>query len=133
MGFLGTLFGGGASSIIDAVGKAIDANTTSDEERLSAKHALETLKQKPAELQVELNKIEARHPNIFVAGWRPFIGWVCGIGLSFTFILNPIIQWVTGKPGPDLPTSVIVDLVIALLGLGALRTIDKIKKVNDRH
>ena len=69
--------------------------------------------------------IEAGHRSIFVAGWRPAIGWVCAVGLLNTFLINPWMQWFTSKPGPVLPQDIMLELVIALLGLGALRTVEK--------
>lgn len=115
-----------AKEPIEAVGNVFDKLFTSDEERLQAEAVLTKLKQHPAELQVELNKIEAQHRSVFVAGWRPFIGWVCGVGLAFTFIINPLFQWYSGSPGPELQVDVMTELVIALLGLGALRTAEKL-------
>lgn len=129
MSILTSLLGEGLSAPINAIGNALDSIVTSDEERLQAQAVLQKLAQHPAELQVELNKLESQHSSIFVAGWRPFLGWICGLGLSFAFILNPIAQWLTGHPGPQLPMDTIHDLVIALLGLGTLRTYEKYKGV----
>src|SRR5688500_13633368 len=112
---------------VEAIGKVLDKLFTSDEERATAAIVMEKLRQHPAELQVELNKIEAQNRSAYIAGWRPFIGYICGIGLAITFIIDPLFQWVTGKPGPELPTNVMMDLVIALLGLGTLRTVEKIQ------
>jgi hypothetical protein len=129
MGLIGRIFGSTAAAPIDAIGNVIDKVFTSDQERLEAQAVLEKLRQHPDELQVELNKIEAAHQSIFVAGWRPFIGWVCGISLCFDFLINPIIQWITGKPGPTLSTESLMELVIAMLGLGILRTYEKVKGI----
>jgi hypothetical protein len=125
---LGKLFGATAAEPIDAIGNVLDKLFTSDDEKLQAQAVLEKLRQHPNELQVELNKIEAKHRSIFVAGWRPCIGWVCAIGLAFTFIINPMTQWFTGQQGPVLPNAIIMQLVLALLGLGGLRTWEKIKR-----
>ncbi|MBU2714167.1 3TM-type holin [Zooshikella harenae] len=110
---------------IDAIRNVLDKVTTSDAERMQAEILLERLRQQPQVLQVELNKLESQHRSLFVAGWRPFIGWVCGLGLTFTFLINPIVQWVSGKPGPQLPFDIMTELVLALLGLGTLRTAEK--------
>lgn len=129
MGFLSFLgFGGEAAAApITAVGNVLDALFTSDGEKLTLENAKLRLAQQPNLAQVELNKVEAGHRSIFVAGWRPAIGWVCAIGLFMTFIVNPILQWSTGNPGPALPNDIILELVLALLGLGALRTFEKMK------
>lgn len=125
LGFLSGLFSKSAASPIEAIGGVLDDLFTSDEERAQANIVLEKLRQHPNELQAAITKVEAQHRNIFVAGARPFIIWVCGIGLAFTFIVNPIFQWYTGELGPNLPMDHIIDLVYALLGLGAYRTVEK--------
>lgn len=126
MGFFSAIFGAAAAAPIDAVGNVFDKLFTSDEERLTKKEALERLRQQPHLAQVELNKVEATHRSVFVAGWRPFIGWICGLGLAYAFLVNPTIQWISGAAGPQLPTKVMMDLVIGMLGLGALRTVEKL-------
>lgn len=126
MGFLSKLLGGSAAAPITAVGNVLDALFTSDEEKLDKKIIMQRLAQQPALAQVELNKVEASHRSMFIAGWRPFIGWVCGVGLAFMFLINPILQWASAKPGPELPEDIILELVLALLGLGALRTFEKV-------
>ncbi len=123
---LGSLFSSNIKEPIEAIGNVFDSLFTSDEERAQAAAVMEKLRQHPGELQVELNKVEASHRTLFVAGARPAILWVCAIGLAFTFIINPIIQWVTGSPGPELPTSVLFDLILGILGLGAMRTVEKL-------
>ncbi len=126
LNFLTGIFSTAAASPIEAVGNVFDKLFTSDEEKANAAIILEKLRQHPAELQVEINKIEAGHRSIFVAGARPFILWICGVGLAYTFLVNPTLQWITGSDGPPLSTNYLIDLVIALLGLGALRTVEKL-------
>ena len=131
---LGKLFGTNITSAVDAVGNAFDKIFTSDEERLKAQIVLDKIKQQPSILQGEINKLEAQHRSIFVAGWRPFIGWICGISLGAYFIpqfvfgsylwLNTCLAQHTILPYPIKPTG-LIDLVLALLGLGALRTAEK--------
>ena len=119
------ILGKSATQPIEAIGNVLDKLFTSDEEKLQANAVLEKLKQHPAELQVELNKIEAGHRSLFVAGWRPFIGWICGLGLANVYLINPWLQWLYGVEGPQLPLNVMVELIIAMLGLGSLRTVEK--------
>jgi len=130
MGLLSKIFGGNAGAAVQgvtAVGNVLDNLFTSKDEKLSHEEVRIRLAQQPDMAQIELNKIEAAHRNIFVAGWRPFIGWVCGVGLVNMFLINPWIQWFTGLEGPNLPENIIMELVFALLGLGTLRTIEKIQ------
>lgn len=125
MSFLSKLIGGNIADPVEAVGTAFDKLFTSDEERAFADAAMEKIRQKPHILQAEINKIEASHRSIFVAGWRPAIGWVCAAGLAFPFLVNPVLQWWSGSPGPEMPTEALTSLIIALLGLGSLRTVEK--------
>ena len=88
--------------------------------------------------QIEINKAEATNPNWFVAGWRPFIGWVGGMALFYTFILSPLIQWGCKLYGldivpPVLDTSMLFNLVLAMLGLGGMRTFEKLKNIQNKH
>lgn len=109
----------------EAIGSIIEKIFPNEEERHKAQAILEKIKQNPAARQVALNKIESQHRSLFVAGWRPFIGWVCGLGLANTFIINPLLQWFCGITGPQMPLDVMMELVIAMLGLGTLRTVEK--------
>jgi len=88
---------------------------------MQAQAVLDKIAQKPTILQAEINKIEAQHRSLFVAGWRPAIGRVCAIGIAFPFILNPLIELAAGT-GPKIPMDQLMELVVALLGLGTLRT-----------
>ena len=99
---------------------------------------LAQLEQGLKEGQIEINKAEASNPNWFVAGWRPFIGWVGGVALLYTFLLSPIIQWYCEVNGltitpPALDTGMLFNLVIAMLGLGGFRTFEKVKNVHKEH
>ncbi len=87
--------------------------------------------------QIETNKEEAKHKSIFIAGWRPYIGWVGGVALTYQFVLYPVLMWiwyfaqakgmlpVEITPPPVLETGALFSLITGLLGLGAMRTIDK--------
>lgn len=84
--------------------------------------------------QTDINKVEAGSSNLFVSGWRPFIGWVGGSALAWQFVLYPIITYglaVWGRPValPYIPTDQLFNLVLAMLGLGGMRTFEKIKGV----
>ena len=85
--------------------------------------------QKLIELQGEINKIEAQHRTIFVAGWRPFIGWVCGVALAYNFILRDLLLWFIGpeQVPPALQMEHLMTVLIGMLGLGGMRTFEKFK------
>jgi hypothetical protein len=86
--------------------------------------------------QLEVNKAEAGHRTIFVAGWRPFIGWVCGFALVYHYIARPLLPWLSalfGHPTPEIPPLDMGDLItilLGMLGLGGLRTFEKTKGVS---
>lgn len=120
----------GTSNPIEAIGKAGDALFTSDEERDQLKNDLTEIKQKPLLMQALANVNAAQHRTIFVAGARPFLLWVCGLGFLFAFVINPILQWLWPEVGtPELPLGVMMELTLAMLGLASLRTVEKIKGV----
>jgi hypothetical protein len=85
--------------------------------------------------QIEVNKVEAQHSSLFVAGWRPFIAWCCGIGLCYNFILYPLLLWIVALyqlniVPPPLFSDSLMELIMGMLGLGALRTYEKFKGVS---
>jgi hypothetical protein len=126
MGFLSKLVGGGVVDAATGIANIVDKFVETPDERKAADLLLAKMAQKPAELQVELNKIEAGHRTIFVAGWRPFIGWICGLGLAYAFLIHPTVDlWYDGEM-PALPTDIMLELVIAMLGLAGLRSAEKV-------
>lgn len=86
--------------------------------------------------QTEINKIEAASTSVFVAGWRPAVGWVCVLGLGYSYLIYPFLLWYSAAYGqdlhnlPKLETDGLYQLVLAMLGLGTLRTFEKVKGVN---
>lgn len=88
--------------------------------------------------QIEVNIAEASNPSIFVSGWRPFVGWVCGFALAYTYILLPFMQFGVYALGssetikqfarlPKLDLSDLLPILLGMLGLGIMRTYEKIK------
>ncbi len=126
------LIGGGLVTAAEGVANIIDRFVETDEEKQAAELIKAKLMMKPSLAQIELNKVEAGHRSIFVAGWRPFIGWVCGLALLWHFILFDLLTWVTVNFFPhvsELPeltgTETLVTVLLSLLGLGAMRTVEK--------
>lgn len=106
-------------------------NLTGDDKR-KAEEAMKLLEmaQGQAKGQMEINREEARSASLFVSGWRPAVGWVCVLGLGYEFLLRPLGIWALAvwNPGGPIPPSlgdVLVELVFAMLGVGALRSFDK--------
>ena len=85
--------------------------------------------------QLEVNKVEAAHTSMFVSGWRPFVGWVCGVSLLYHFLLSPFMVFVFTMAGaevilPEFEFSQLSSILMGMLGLGGLRTFEKMKGVN---
>lgn len=78
--------------------------------------------------QLEINKVEAANPNLFVSGWRPYIGWICGTGLAYQFLVYPILIAFVPKI-VQLDMGTLLTLLGGLLGLGAMRTVEKLNGV----
>ena len=95
-------------------------------------HEIATLAQKEARknaaLQLDVNKVEAAHKSLFVAGWRPFIGWCCGLGLLYSVLLSPLLDIWFEMPAID--SSILMPTMTGMLGLGALRSYEKVKGVS---
>ena len=90
---------------------------------MSERHAHEALKG-----QLEINKVEAAHKSLFVAGWRPAIGWVCMLGRLYnTIIANVLSIWIEV---PEVDTTLLVPVMMGMLGLGAMRSYEKVNHVS---
>jgi hypothetical protein len=77
--------------------------------------------------QLEINKVEAAHKSLFVAGWRPFVGWVCGVGLLYNVLIQPIFDiWVDM---PEINPDLLYPVLLGMLGMSGLRTYEKFKGV----
>ena len=118
--------------IVDGLAKGLDDLFTSDEEREAAKLKLATLMQQPHMLQAVANIEGAKHRSIFVAGWRPAIGWIAALGLGYQFLILPfagLINAYAQLPAelPNLAGEQLMTLVLSLLGLGGMRTFEKYK------
>jgi hypothetical protein len=126
------------SAALDIGGKLIDRLWPDPNQAAAAK--LELLKlQQSGELaqitgQLEINKAEAQHSSVFVAGWRPFIGWVCGSALAYQYLIRPLVAGLSvaiGHPLPEMPglDANLWELMFGMLGFGTLRTVEKMKGV----
>jgi hypothetical protein len=95
---------------------------------MAENHAVELAKG-----QLDINKIEAGHRSIFVAGWRPFLGWCLSFAMAWHFILAPVTMFVCSFAGvviPELPVfdmDSLMTVLLGMLGLGGLRTVEKVK------
>ncbi len=126
------------SAVLEVGGKLIDRLWPDPAQRDAAK--LEMLRmQQSGELlamtaQTDTNKVEAASASLFVAGWRPFIGWTCGAAFGYKFVLAPAAVFVLAACGhpvtlPVLDFSEMSPVLLGMLGIGGLRTLEKIKGV----
>ena len=126
-------------SIIETVGKVADDLFTSDKERAQAALEAYNAETHRAELQTDINKVEAAHSSLFVAGWRPAVGW-CGVAaMAYQFVAYPFLVWgwtamqaagwiATTLPAPPiLATDALWIILTGILGIGGLRTVEKVK------
>jgi hypothetical protein len=83
--------------------------------------------------QLEINAREASHPSVWVAGWRPFFGWCGGVAFAYATIVQPALVWYGTSRGwpapPDLNIDLLWTVITGMLGIGGLRTVEKLKRV----
>lgn len=119
------------SSLIGPVTGLLDKFIEDKDQKIALAHEISTMAERHAQElakgQLEVNKVEAAHKNMFVAGWRPAIGWICGFALMYSTILSPILGiWYTVPP---VDSSLLTTVLMGMLGLGAMRTVEKTKGV----
>jgi hypothetical protein len=119
--------------LIQPVGDILDKFVADKDLKIKLSHELEKEIISLNKAQLEVNAVEAKHNNIFVSGWRPFIGWCCGLSLAYHFILEPIIQYILIVNAiqfdtPEFDFSQLSTIVMAMLGMSTLRTYEKTKK-----
>jgi hypothetical protein len=127
-------------ALIGPVTGLLDKFIPDADERARLAHEIATMSERHAQQlakgQIEINKAEAAHKNMFVAGWRPFVGWTCGIALAWHFVGQPLAVFVivySGVESPPLPTfemESLLTVLLGMLGLGGLRTFEKTKGVS---
>lgn len=129
----------GIGAIIEGVGRIADDLITSDEERLKIALQEKVIEAELIKGQLEINKAEAQHKSIFVAGWRPAIGWVGAIAMAYQFILYPMLTWIWSwaqakaflpanlAPPPTLPSDALWVIITGMLGIAGMRSFDKFK------
>lgn len=84
--------------------------------------------------QMEIDKAEANSSKLFVAGWRPFLGWVCGSAFAYNYVVRPFLGLIPGMiPLPMLSLAEISPVLMGMLGLGTMRTVEKIQDATGKH
>jgi hypothetical protein len=136
MGFLTDISSGAVGGLLGGVGKlakdireAITGDLPADKQAEITQKLME-LENAAMTAQTTINLEEAKSEKIFVAGWRPFIGWTCGFALAYVAVLEPFMTWVARLFGsvvvfPVIDTTITMQVLIGMLGLGAYRSYDK--------
>jgi hypothetical protein len=124
------------SALFEVGSKVLDRVLPDPAQQAAAKLELMKLQQN-GELaqitgQMEINKVEAASSSLFVSGWRPSIGWVCGAGFAVQFVIGPLAEWGAALAGhpvkfPQMDTGTMMPLLLGMLGLGGLRTAEKLQ------
>lgn len=131
----------GIGSVIESVGKVAGDLITTDKERMQLELEGRKLDQAGDMAQIEVNKVEAAHASVFVAGWRPAIGWIGAAALAYQFLLYPLMLWVwtwlqgmgwipaTLQPPPVLKADELWVILSGILGIAGMRSFEKTKGV----
>jgi hypothetical protein len=126
-------------SLIGPATSLLDKFIEDKDQKMALAHEISTMAERHAQElakgQLEVNKVEAASKSMFVAGWRPFIGWVCGIGFLANFILIPMANFGLALAEvsitiPMIDTTQMMPVLMGMLGLGAMRTVEKVQKVS---
>lgn len=142
--WIASLVSGGVKDVAEGIGGlAIDLRTAISGKDPIQKGELEKFTRELEALagvaQTEVNKIEAAHHSIFVAGWRPAVGWICAFGLAYHYILFPTLVWYTAIWHPDVSPPMLtgvadlLTLLAGMLGFGVLRSWEKKHSIQNRH
>jgi len=125
--------------LIGPITSLLDKVVEDKDKRAALAHEIATMSERHAheivKAQIEVNKTEAQHHSMFVAGWRPAIGWVCCLGMAGNFLIIPFVNMglelmSTDVIVPMIELDVMMPVLMGMLGLGTMRTVEKIKKVD---
>ena len=116
--------------LIDPISNILDKFVADKDLKQKLEHELKTELHRANMAQIEVNKEEAKHRTVFVAGWRPFTGWVCASALAYHFILEPVIVFALALFDiqltlPQFDMASLLTVLMGMLGLGGLRTYEK--------
>jgi hypothetical protein len=123
------------SALIGPVSAILDKVIPDKDLRERLAHEIATMASREAMAQIEVNKVEAAHHSMFVAGWRPAIGWICALGMAGNFLIIPFANMGLELAGKDISIPMIelaemMPVLMGMLGLGAMRTVEKVKAVS---
>ena len=127
-----------AEAVVGVVDNVLDKFVEDKDLRAKLNHELKTQVQQANLAQIDVNKAQASHPSIFVAGARTAIMWICAFGLGWQFVFQPVCSWAMAIWSPELampiiPTEGLMTLTLSLLGLGGMRSFEKSKGVQTNN
>lgn len=131
MGIAELAIGPAASLISQVVDRLFPDKVAQAKEREELLLKAQELDNQLALAQTSINQTEASSASLFVAGWRPFIGWVCGLAFAYQFIIQPFLAFIIGNYThqepllPEFDTDTLSNVLYGMLGLGTLRSVDK--------
>lgn len=120
-----------ANFATDLVNKFWPDKTQAEKDQLALQVQQMTIAANLTQGQIDVNKAEAGNQSIFVAGWRPFVGWVCGAAFGWTFVIGPLLSFTLSAfkisvALPQLDLSQLSPVLMGMLGLGVMRTVEKV-------
>ena len=121
-------------SVVGIAGKVLDKFVEDKDLKAKLQHEMNMQLHDANLAQIEVNKAEAASASIFKGGWRPFVGWVCGVAMLYHFLLQPIIVFILSVAGitfdlPQFDMGSLMTILMGLLGLGGLRSFEKFKGI----
>tara|TARA_R100000544_G_scaffold19344_1_gene9298 strand:+ start:66 stop:482 length:417 start_codon:yes stop_codon:yes gene_type:complete len=119
------------TSLIGPVTGLLDKFVEDKDTKNALAHEIATMSEKHAQElakgQLDVNKVEAAHKSLFVAGWRPFVGWICGIGLLYNILISQVLGiWLEV---PEVDPTLLTPILMGMLGMGAMRSYEKTQNV----
>jgi len=133
------LFVGPVADLLNGILRRVLPEKMSEAERAALEIELAKVDWQATLGQLDVNRAEAQSESIFVAGWRPFIGWVCGSALAWSFVACPLLTWCLAAAGAEVPplpaldSAALMPVLLGMLGLGGLRTVEKVQGANKRR
>jgi hypothetical protein len=126
-------------SLVQPVTGLLDKFIEDKDQKNQLAHEISTMAERHAQElakgQLEINKAEAQSRNVFIAGWRPFIGWTCGVAMAYNYVVHPILIFTLAQFNylvaiPALDLSEMMPVLMGMLGLGGLRSFEKYKGIS---
>lgn len=120
--------------LVEPLSKILDKVVVDKDLKAQLRHEITTELHRANMAQIEVNKVEAAHKNMFVSGWRPFVGWCCAAALAYHFIFQPILVFILSLSGiaitlPEFDMNSLMTVLLGMLGLGGMRSLEKINGV----